>query len=287
MRSFGPNAASDTSYKIVYAKGACMFKVAYRVALFGFSLLASHAGPAHAQAGDDFDIVYEAARNKIGLLRHCRVKAFLDAATAATAIAEVDARIARMQVSGALLVQGDKAEKSGEAGLLFGVSGKRDLANLAVLFKTSPAGLCQEWAGETLRSSTPRSTPKSARYDLPDTPPAAQQPYGTAAVVALSPALIPPIPEKAPHVTAHAAVLGRASPPPGASRQPLRLETQIQGAPTASHQLGREAAGKREAPAKHPGVRAEELTLPSISMPSWLVASKPWRFNRREKPWAP
>lgn len=266
-----------------------MFNRAYCVALFGFCLFTGYAEPAHAQAGDDFDIVYEAARNKIGLLRHCRVKTFLDAATAATAIAEVEGRIARMAVSGTLQAQGDKAEKSGEAGLLFGVSGKRDLANLSALFDTTPAGLCQEWAGETLRSPTPRSTPKSARYALPDEQPAAQPSYGAAAVAALSPASIPPLPVKAPHVAAHA-VFGRAAPTPGVSRQPLRLETQIQTAPTASHQPVRpvrEVVASREAPAKQPRVGAEELTLPSISLPSWLASSKPWRFNRREKPWAP
>jgi hypothetical protein len=263
-----------------------MFKWAYRVALFGFCLFAGDAGPAHAQAGDDFDIVYEAARNKIGLLRHCRVKAFLDAATAATAISEVEDRIGRMAVSGPLQAQGDRAEKSGEAGLLFGVSGKRDLANLSALFNTTPAGLCQEWAGETLRSSSPRSTPKSARY-LPDTPSAAQQPYGATAAAILRPGDIPPLPEKAPHVTAHAVAIGRTPLPPAANRQPARLETQIPVSQTASHQPVRDAAGKREAPVQQPSVRAKEQALPSISIPSWLVASKPWRFNRREKPWAP
>ena len=142
----------------------------YLAAILALSLIGGIAASASAQEDDAGSIVYASARNKIGLLRYCRTATFLDSAMAELAIGVVQGGLERLAPDGVDEEQGNKAEKAGEAGL-WGPNSKRDLANVARLFRTTPAGLCREWAEETLKiqkaqeqaSGAPGATLLSAR----------------------------------------------------------------------------------------------------------------------------
>ena len=146
--------------------------------VFGLSLYGSLITPASPEQNKGRDIVYEAARNKIGLLRFCRSERLLDRTTADVAIKVSESGLNAFPAPKTRMarVGGDDAQAQGEAGVL-GPDGKRDLADFAVHFKTTPAALCKEWAAEGLRgvkgrslqqapettSATPRTAPAETR----------------------------------------------------------------------------------------------------------------------------
>lgn len=132
-----------------------MFGVPHLAVMIGIAgavlLLASVEGAAQ-QHLDTSTVVYEAARNKIGLMRYCRNKELIQAGIADKAAAAVRMGLVRMAVNPARAKQrGDIAEKAGEEGF-WEASRRHDMAAIAGMFGTTPAGLCQEWASETLRS---------------------------------------------------------------------------------------------------------------------------------------
>jgi hypothetical protein len=152
-----------------------MFRRSSLPLLLGLCLGASHIIKASAQQNNGSDVVYEAARNKIGLLRYCREKALLDPATAATAIQVSENDLSLFASTRAPLAKqrGDQAEKEGRAGIL-GPNSKRDIATFAALFHTTPAGLCKEWADDNLRGVKGRSLRRDGALNA--TQPTAQSP---------------------------------------------------------------------------------------------------------------
>jgi hypothetical protein len=132
-----------------------MFRHSYVAVMIGLGLCGGYTLPASAQQNDARDVVYEAARNKIGLFRYCRRKGLLDAAAANQAIRTVETGLKDFtNVSNLAETQGDRAEQAGEDGLLEANS-NRAFADVATLFRTTPSGLCREWAEETLRLQRP------------------------------------------------------------------------------------------------------------------------------------
>ena len=126
--------------------------------VFALSLYGSSITSASPEQNKGRDIVYEAARNKIGLLRFCRSAALLDRATADVAIKVLEGGLDAFPApkTRAARAGGEDAQAQGEAGVL-GPDGKRDIADFAVHFKTTPAALCKEWALESLRGVKARS----------------------------------------------------------------------------------------------------------------------------------
>jgi hypothetical protein len=144
-------------YTINNIKGEVrMFPVPSPVVLLGLALGILWWHPAMAQQGSDSVVVYEAARNKIGLIRYCRSAKLLDAVVASQAIATMESVLPAPPASETVTIeQGDRAQQAGEDGF-WEVGRRRDLASVAKLFRTTPADLCQEWADETLRVQGPQ-----------------------------------------------------------------------------------------------------------------------------------
>lgn len=122
--------------------------IAYRC-LFVLAGLAIGMGVADAQQNSDRDITYDMARNKVGLLRYCKQKAFLDPQVADKAIKSAMEGVGVSTLFRETSVSekdGDKAEKNGEAGL-WG-AGRKPMEQLADSYVLTPAELCRRWAEE-------------------------------------------------------------------------------------------------------------------------------------------
>jgi hypothetical protein len=121
---------------------------------FGTTLAA-----AQAQQDPDRDLAYEMARNKVGLLRYCKQKGFLDAKFADEAIEGAQGGVSVVTAFRETPVSerdGDRAEKNGEAGL-WGAS-RSPMEKMAQSFVKSPTALCKDWAEESTASRI-RSAP--------------------------------------------------------------------------------------------------------------------------------
>jgi hypothetical protein len=141
--------------------------------VFGLSLYGSLITPARPEQNKGRDIVYESARNRIGLLRFCRSTALLDRSTADVAIKVSERGLNALPTPETRAARaGDDAQAQGEAGVL-GPDGKRDIADFAVHFKTTPGALCKEWAAESLRGVKGRSLQQQAPRTTSATPPTA------------------------------------------------------------------------------------------------------------------
>jgi hypothetical protein len=131
-----------------------MFPVLSLFVLLGLTLCILPSLNARAQSSEN-GVVYEAARNKIGLIRYCRGNALLDPVIAGQAITAVETVLRELPPSESLPAeQGDRAQQAGEDGF-WDVGRRRDIASVAKLFHTTPTDLCQEWADETLRAQAP------------------------------------------------------------------------------------------------------------------------------------
>ena len=129
-----------------------MFQVPSFVVLLGLTLCILPSHKTMAQQSNESDVVYEAARNKIGLIRYCRNVGLLDPAIADQAVTAVEAGLRELASSETFASeQGDRAQQAGEDGF-WEAGRRRDIAGIATLFRTTPADLCQEWAGETVRA---------------------------------------------------------------------------------------------------------------------------------------
>jgi hypothetical protein len=172
-----------------------MFRRASHVMMLGLGLYGGDIASAGAQQKSGRDVVYEAARNRIGLLRHCRDTGLLDKPIADVAIQVTEGELASFPAADTPLGRryGDAAEKDGEAGVL-GPDSKRDMAAFAALFKTTPANLCREWAVESLRGVKGRSI-QQAEPREPARP--APPPVSTATVTAAPRGRIVPPPNPA------------------------------------------------------------------------------------------
>jgi hypothetical protein len=184
-----------------------MFQVPSLVVLLGLTLCILASRQAMAQQFSESDVVYEAARNKIGLIRYCRNNGLLDPAIATQAVAAVETGLRKLPPGNALSrEQGDRAQRAGEAGF-WEAGRRRDIGSVAKLFRTTPADLCQEWADETLRAQAPRRRGKVTTTIAVIAPiqQVDRRPARANAVARAAPSdPLPPLPERAPFLRTRA-----------------------------------------------------------------------------------
>lgn len=183
-----------------------MYKVRCVAALLSLTLCILPLNRTAAQQLDVSIVVYEAGRNKIGLLRYCRNNTSLDAAIAEKAAEVIETNLRTFPLeNGHVRELGDRAEEAGEDGFLDAVRG-RDIDSFAQRFRTTRAGLCQEWAEATLRAG---ESPPSSYFVFPAT----VQPTGAHRTIA-SPAF---------HTVQSSAIRQAAALPPVPTKAPFRL----------------------------------------------------------------
>lgn len=201
-------------------------RIANIAGVLGVAVTAWVMEPASGAAQPPYDygsVVYEAARNKIGLMRYCRNNALLSVGIADKAAAAVQWRLLRTARRNALAKEkGDIAEKAGESGF-WEASRRRDMAGIAKLFGTTPARLCQEWAHETLRTmppsllrdvmAAPRPQPLPAPRDL-------KRPVAAVAREAPEAGDKQPMPVKAPPAPAQVAEVTKPPEPQPTAAEP-------------------------------------------------------------------
>jgi hypothetical protein len=203
-----------------------MFRVPLLVVLPGLTLCTLLSHNTTAGQFSETDVVYEAARNKIGLIRYCRNNELLHPGIANEAIRAVEILLRELPSSNTFAnEQGDSAQQAGEDGVQ-NAGWRDDVYKIAELFRTTPADLCQEWANDTLWGQAQRRyrevktiavvTPIQPFQPLPQAEPTPVDPIkvetikvelkqvdrppapATAAVRVARTAPSPPLPEKAP-----------------------------------------------------------------------------------------
>lgn len=187
------------------------------VVLLGFTLclfISISSRKTVAQQVSENGLVYEAGRNKIGLIQYCRNNELIDPTIANQAVTAVESGLPKLPLSDYAKEQGDRAQQAGEDG--FWDSGRRrGIASVADQFRTTPADLCQEWANETLRAEalTRLNEVRTITEIVPILPNSQAHPIqvdklARANVVATAGhlALHPPLPEKAPAIATEAEV---------------------------------------------------------------------------------
>jgi hypothetical protein len=133
------------------------------VALFGLMLCMLPSHRTMAQQLSESGVVYEAARNKLGLIRYCRRNNLLDPTLADQVVTAVETGLRERPPGDSFATeQGDIAQQAGEDGF-WDAGRRRDIAGVASLFGTTPADLCRDWADETLRAQAPRPCCRSSR----------------------------------------------------------------------------------------------------------------------------
>lgn len=183
------------------------------VVLLGLTLSILPFHKTMAQQFSESGVVYEAARNKIGLIRYCGRNELLEPAIADEVVAAVEAGLPKYPPDPFARERGDRAQQAGEDGF-WETGRRRDIASVARLFRTTPADLCQEWADETLRAQRRRREVTTAIAPIQllpqvesraaesmQVPPA----HATTTVVRVArSAPPPPLPEKAPSLPTEA-----------------------------------------------------------------------------------
>jgi hypothetical protein len=260
-----------------------MCKAPYVAALLGLTLSILASDKTAAQQFDASGIVYEAARNKIGLMRHCRNNTTLDTAIAEKAVKVIEAELRAFPLENDFAQElGDLAEEAGEDGFLDTARG-RDITSFAQLFRTTRASLCQEWAAETLRTRGPSTssyvsiaTGEPTRAAGTIAPPSLNVAHTIAIPRA---AVLPPFPAKAPlrptrqRAAAMAARLGN-----GRSFAPQTLPTAARLGGRAAEPLPRQRAA---APIKTNRWASQSDTM--LEKWPFNLFKKP--YSLREKPW--
>jgi hypothetical protein len=180
-----------------------VYRVPCIAALLALTLYILPLDKTTAQQSEVSVVIYEAARNKIGLMRYCRHNTPLDPAAADKAIEALEADVRAFPLENKLArEQGDRAEKAGEDGFME-AGRRRDIASFAQLFRTTRADLCKQWAEETLRVQVVRTAapPVSTATTEPQraSPTIARPVLNTAPPDAAPRAAgLPPLPTKAP-----------------------------------------------------------------------------------------
>ena len=199
-----------------------MLQVQSLVVLLGLTLCVLPSHETMAQEFSESGVVYEATRNKIGLIRYCRDNQLLAPAIADQTVAAMGAGLSKLPPGETFdRERGDRAQQAGEDGF-WDVGRRRYIASIANLFRTTPGELCQEWADETLRGQAPRylevktvtvAPPIQPIQPLPQAKPAPAEPIlvdeppapATVVVKAARSVPLPPLPEKkAPFLPAEA-----------------------------------------------------------------------------------
>jgi hypothetical protein len=99
--------------------------------------------PASSQSPSNGDPVYWITRNRIGLLKYCQSKGYLDAATVSRATDRVK-KVLVLFPAPADAGIGDAAEKAGEEGKWGQM--RTSVENYAKLSGVTPAAACKEWS---------------------------------------------------------------------------------------------------------------------------------------------
>lgn len=120
--------------------------------MVGMGFWAANCEQAAAQQNNGRDVVYEAARNRVGILKYCWENGLIDPSNGFSAIQLSAKELAPLtaKASAAARQFGDEAEKDGIAGIL-GPNSRRSIDSFARSFRTTPAALCKEWVTEQLR----------------------------------------------------------------------------------------------------------------------------------------
>jgi hypothetical protein len=129
--------------------------------LLGLAFGTTFAGAQPMRLDDEHDLVYETARNKVGLLRYCKQQGLLDPGVADEAIEGAQQGVSVVTAFRETLVSkraGDLAQKNGEAGLWGAM--RSPMEQMAKSFVLTPAELCREWA-EDGNATRIRSVPPS------------------------------------------------------------------------------------------------------------------------------
>jgi hypothetical protein len=274
-----------------------MFRVPLLVVLPGLTLCIPLSHQTMAQQFSESDVVYEAARNKIGLIRYCRNNQLLHPGIADEAIRAVQTLLRELPSRITIAGEGDSAQQAGGD----------DIDRIAELFRTTPEDLCQEWADETLSGQAQRRyrevktiavvAPIQPVQPLQQSEPTPVEPITVepkqvdrtpvptiAAVRAARRAPPPPFPEKAPFLSSEAELdsLRRTS-PAGDRVAPTGTDVseQISGttpAPSAVSQSAGQAAplpARQASEAAGPPVREQTVTA--------AAPSRLWSFDRLGK----
>ena len=184
-----------------------MYRVPCIAALLGLTLCTLPLNKTTAQQSEVNVVIYESARNKIGLMRYCRNNSELGPAVADKAVKALETDVRTFPLENRLArEQGDRAEKAGEDGFLE-AGRRRDIASFAQLFRTTPSDLCKQWAEETLRVQVTRTAapptaapPVSIAAEPQRVRPKVARPPLNAAPPDAAPRVagLPPLPTKAP-----------------------------------------------------------------------------------------
>jgi len=266
-----------------------------RACLIGLGLYGSLAAYAAAQQKAGRDVVYEAARNRVGLLRYCREEKLLSAEVADIAIRVMRGELEAEPAAGQPLARkyGDYAEQDGEDGVL-GPDSKRDVGTFAKSFKTTPTELCREWARESLRGVKGRSVQQAEPAPVPKS----SAPASTIVAKPAAPSYLPPGSNSAvPKAAASAPAAKPVSPAPplvittAPAPKPLVIATvPAAKAPPPITPLPAEARGvppitaatvmiiPPSAPPPLPAPVAAQSPAPAYAAPAELRQSRPPAF---------
>jgi hypothetical protein len=245
-----------------------MFPVPSLVVLLGLTLCIVASHQARAQQTGATGVVYEAARNKIGLILYCRNNGLLARGIADQAVATMEAGLLKMPAIDPIAKElGERAQKAGEDGY-WEAGRKRDIANVAQQFRTTPTSLCQDWAGETLRRNA-----ETVPVIVPTTP-----------VQPVKPTAVEPVQDYKPPVRATAASavvkpafvkppIAKPAPRPEPEKAPL-LPTKAE--PTLQPRLSPDT-GQPAPVAKAPPAYPNAVTARATSAPAPDIAPQPKR----------
>lgn len=190
-----------------------MFTRACHALMIGLGLYGSLAAYAAAEQKAGRDVVYEAARNRVGLLRYCREEKLLSAEVADIAIRVMQGELEAEPAASLPIARkyGDYAEQDGEDGVL-GPDSKRDVATFAKSFKTTPTELCREWVRESLRGFKGRGVRQAE--PAPSAVRPAAPPSASAAAAPAAPSYLPPATSAVPKAVAPLPVAKPVPTPP-------------------------------------------------------------------------
>ena len=296
--SIGQNEAASLSMRDFRGK-ARVLRLQPHAALLGLTLCILPLNETKAQSFNEGQVVYEAGRNKIGLMRYCRDNKLLDPALADQAITAMENGLRAPPSSNTFdKEQGERAQKAGEAGF-WDIGRRRDIASVTKLFRTTPTDLCREWAGDTLRGQEAKPdkpiTATAGVEPVQPAPPA--KPTSAEAPLLPTPAvkraadfnLLPPLPERTPFSPGKARLSSVQRGAPASVPNPAATGSITPGpmgkVPTAAPRLTprsrKQAARERTATAAAPASRPDSQPRPLWE--KWLAG----RPDKRQRCWMP
>jgi hypothetical protein len=265
-----------------------MCKASYAAGLLGLTLCTPLPDKTAAQDYDASGVVYEAARNKIGLMRYCRNNALLHPGIADKAAELIEADLRPSQLDGRpAKADGDRAEAAGQDGFL-DAGRRRDIASFAERFKTTNSGLCKQWAEDALR---PRQTnPAIQALSVTVMEPARANPAGAQPQPSLDGsaapnpaprrARMPPLPTKAPSGPDAGKIVHAQQVMPTAARMPSNPPYASKAVVPVSAPSGKAVAAEPPAPPRNAPARKRYGSGPPYTLlEKWPTLSLGKLFN--------